>query len=149
MSEMPATLSFLNHLMILFFRLYIFALVDNTLFFLFFTSLLLFWQGPVYFIGVNLTSAKWFHSCSIFLTTERVREVRLWRIPADCNQRHNCQVLLIRRHIFIQEAFKSTDMLTAHSFCCIPPRHQSLLSDSPIKAEGLASCSSPPPSTLG
>ena len=27
-------------------------------------------------------------------------------------------------------------MLTAHSFCGIPPRHQSLLSGSPIKAEG-------------
>lgn len=27
-------------------------------------------------------------------------------------------------------------MLTVHSFCGIPPRHQSLLSDSPIKVEG-------------
>lgn len=29
-------------------------------------------------------------------------------------------------------------MLAAHSFCRIPPRHQRLLSGSPIKAEGLA-----------
>lgn len=56
----------------------------------------------------------------------------------------DCQVAFISRCIFIKAAFSNSDTLTAHSFCDIPPRHQSLLSGSPIKAEVLAGCSDPP-----
>ena len=58
------------------------------------------------------------------------------RIRRHCALSENCQVGLISGYIFIKAAFGSADMLTAHSFCGIPPRHQSLLSGSPIKAEG-------------
>ena len=42
----------------------------------------------------------------------------------------------ISRRVFVKAARRSTDALTAHSFCSIPPRHQSLLSGKRIKAEG-------------
>lgn len=58
------------------------------------------------------------------------------RIRRHCALSEDCQVGLISGYIFIKAAFGSADMLTAHSFCGIPPRHQSLLSGSPIKAEG-------------
>lgn len=51
----------------------------------------------------------------------------------------NCRVAAITRCIFIKKRKKErsrADMLTAHSFCSIPPRHQALLSGRPIKAEG-------------
>lgn len=114
---MPATLNFLNHLIILFFWLFMTTLVVHSLFFYVRSHLRL---DQAWWVASALTTCraqrKRFHSWGVFSNPQVIWRaasgVRPRRIPGDHIQTHgavldNCQVLWIRRCIFIQAAFKS------------------------------------------
>lgn len=157
---MPATLSFLNHLMILFFRLFMITLVDNTRFFFYISSTCARHTMSCHWVYLGKARCISFaviqlaqngYTLAVILTIiKRVSEVRLWRISADCIQRQqqlspfdnktNIHSRGVQEHRHVDGAF-----LLWHS-----SKAPVLIIRQPHKSGGgLASCYSPPLSTLG